>query len=140
MARLEVIHMEEREKSALEAVEEYENQMVPLTGGSGYHIKSECQYVYGFDCGVDVLISALKGVLDVLEGPRYYYQESHNEKNWVIFDKATRNKLQVTLDPGSNVLVIYPFAGAVGKTLIDLVEALRKKISLDFKGMSGWKN
>lgn len=56
--------------------------------------------------------------------PKRYLVYSEKPFSHFIYDKKTRNKVQLAIEPNYNNIIIYPFKNCVGMTLRDICNGI----------------
>jgi hypothetical protein len=131
-------------ETTYEIVEKHDNVPKVFEKGLGIAMTSECVFVLRikgdrFDVTRKDIIS-----IDELNGRiiRYFRNNKirylfHSESPYshFIYDKTTRNKIQLVVDPDSRTITLYPSNKCTGQAIRDLITRLTKKIEASIENM-----
>jgi hypothetical protein len=131
-------------KAAFDVVCEHENVPRVFEKGLGMAMTSECVLVLRIksqrvkEMQKDpIKIDELNGrIVQHFEGDtiRYLFHSTSLYSHF-IFDKETRNKIQLVVDPDTRTITLYPSGNCTGRAIRDLITLLTKKIEAPIKAV-----
>ena len=124
-------------KAAFDVVCEHENVPRVFEKGLGMAMTSECVLVLRIKSPRVEVMQQNPLAIDELncrivrhfEGDTIWYLfHSTSLYSHFIFDKETRNKIQLVVDPDTRTITLYPSSNCTGRAIRDLVTLLTKDI------------